>query len=67
MSSSSDSFLAKAASLAIAVLCHLIFVVPVPAGTGYTKIKWQKIADERDEILTKQSQEEFKEKQLPVS
>ena len=39
----------------------------IPAGTGSTKIKWQEVADERDEILTKQSQEEFKEKQLPIS
>ena len=27
----------------------------IPAGTGYTKLKWQKSAKERDQILDKQS------------
>ena len=27
----------------------------IPAGTGYTKLKWQKSADERDKILDRQS------------
>ena len=33
----------------------------VPAGTGSTKIKWQKVAHERDSLLA----EESKEKQIP--
>ena len=39
----------------------------IPAGTGYTKIKWQKTADERDAELSKQSTAEDAEKQLPVT
>jgi len=40
----------------------------VPAGTGHTKIKWQKAAEERDAALAKESPpEEFKEKQLPIT
>ena len=39
----------------------------IPAGTGATKMKWQKVADERDSLLTKQSSEEFKEKQIPIT
>ena len=40
----------------------------VPAGTGHTKIKWQKLAEERDAALTKDSSpEETKEKQLPAT
>ena len=39
----------------------------IPAGTGSTKIKWQKVADERDSLLTKQSSEELKEKQIPIT
>ena len=39
----------------------------IPAGTGYTKSKWQEIADERDSLLTKQSSEKFKEKQIPIT
>ena len=27
----------------------------IPAGTGYTKIKWQKAADERDDALSKET------------
>ena len=36
----------------------------VPAGTGATKIKWQKIANERDALLVDQSSKELKEKQF---
>jgi len=39
----------------------------VPAGTGATKIKWQKIANERDATLANQSPEELKEKQFPAT
>jgi DNA-directed RNA polymerase subunit beta' len=39
----------------------------IPAGTGATKLKWQKLADERDSLLTKQSSDESKEKQFPIS
>ena len=35
----------------------------IPAGTGYTKAKWQKVANERDSFLTKQSPEEIEKKQ----
>ena len=37
----------------------------IPAGTGFTKIKWQKLANERDSSLTKQSSQEIQEKQAP--
>ena len=37
----------------------------IPAGTGSTKIKWQKIANERDALLAEQSTDKFKEKQFP--
>ena len=30
----------------------------IPAGTGYTKAKWQEVANERDSLLTKQSSKE---------
>ena len=39
----------------------------IPAGTGSTKIKWQEVANERDSLLTKQSSEESKEKQFPIT
>ena len=39
----------------------------IPAGTGSTKTRWQKIADERDEILSNQSSEDTKDKQLPIT
>ena len=39
----------------------------IPAGTGATKMKWQKVAEERDSLLTKQSSEESKEKQIPIT
>ena len=39
----------------------------IPAGTGYTKIKWQKIAKERDDSLAEHSFEETKEKQFPAT
>ena len=35
----------------------------IPAGTGYTKNKWQTVANERDSVLSKQSPEEIQEKQ----
>jgi len=37
----------------------------IPAGTGSTKIKWQKTADERDQALKEASSETPKEEQLP--
>ena len=36
----------------------------VPAGTGATKIKWQKTADERDALLVDQASKELKEKEF---
>ena len=43
----------------------------IPAGTGYTKIKWQKAADERDAAIREKanndSAEETADKQLPAS
>ena len=43
----------------------------VPAGTGSTKIKWQKVANERDFLLAEETKEELKEelkeKQIPPS
>ena len=39
----------------------------IPAGTGYTKIKWQKAADERDLSLEKKEAESEDNKQLPAS
>ena len=39
----------------------------IPAGTGATKMKWQKIAEERDALLTKQTSEESKQKQIPIT
>lgn len=39
----------------------------IPAGTGYTKIKWQKFADERDEALSKKSADKPSDKQLPAT
>ena len=38
----------------------------IPAGTGITKVKWQKIADSRDEAMAKTT-EKHREKQLPVT
>ena len=35
----------------------------IPAGTGYTKTKWQEVARERDSLLTKESSKETSEKQ----
>ena len=37
----------------------------IPAGTGATKIKWQKVARERDSALANQSQADLKEKLIP--
>ena len=39
----------------------------IPAGTGYSKAKWQQIAEERDSLLTKQSSDESKEKQISIT
>ena len=39
----------------------------VPAGTGSTKIKWQKTANERDALLVDQSPKELKEKQISAA
>lgn len=39
----------------------------IPAGTGATKIKWQKIADERDKELSKQSAKVQADKQLTAT
>jgi len=40
----------------------------VPAGTGHTKIKWQKTAESRDAAVTKTEQsEKIEEKQLPAT
>ena len=38
----------------------------VPAGTGATKIKWQKAAELRDEAISKQTIKEIDEKNLPT-
>ena len=38
----------------------------IPAGTGATKIKWQRIAESRDAALIKSRAEESKEKLLPT-
>ena len=35
----------------------------IPAGTGYSKAKWQEVANERDSLLTKQSSKEIEKKQ----
>jgi len=39
----------------------------IPAGTGHTKIKWQKIAEEKDELLSELSASETSDKQLPAN
>ena len=39
----------------------------IPAGTGHTKIKWQKIAEEKDELLSEVSTNETSDKQLPAN
>ena len=36
----------------------------IPAGTGATKIKWQKNADELDEALLNETSKETEEKQI---
>ena len=38
----------------------------IPAGTGSTKNKWQKVAKDRDAILSDQSDERFPENQIPT-
>ena len=35
----------------------------IPAGTGYTKIKWQETADSRDSALSKEVSKETEEKE----
>jgi len=39
----------------------------IPAGTGHTKIKWQKEAAEKDAALAKEISEKSEEKQLPTT
>ena len=39
----------------------------IPAGTGHTKIKWQKIAEEKDKLLSELSDSETSDKQLPAN
>tara|TARA_B100001179_G_C18237584_1_gene252654 strand:- start:84 stop:506 length:423 start_codon:yes stop_codon:yes gene_type:complete len=43
----------------------------IPAGTGYAKIKWQKFANERDEVLSQKSSDKSADKptdkQLPAT
>ena len=39
----------------------------IPAGTGHTKIKWQKIAEEKDKLLSELSASETSDKQLPAN
>ena len=42
-------------------------IYKIPAGTGSTKIKWQETADSRDLALSKETQSETEEKQLPTT
>jgi len=39
----------------------------IPAGTGSTKIKWQKIANERDSLLSESTSKDKKESQTPAT
>jgi len=39
----------------------------IPAGTGFSKMKWQEVATERDSSLVKEASEEIKKKQIPIS
>ena len=39
----------------------------IPAGTGSTKIKWQNIADERDDAINEKRSTESDDKQLPAT
>ena len=39
----------------------------IPAGTGFTKIRWQKTAHERDTLLENQSKEDLQEKPFPAA
>ena len=39
----------------------------IPAGTGSTKVKWQKIANERDALLAEQPSDKLEEKQFPAT
>jgi DNA-directed RNA polymerase subunit beta' len=38
----------------------------IPAGTGHTKIRWQKIAEAKDKALSELSSTESSDKQLPA-
>ena len=38
----------------------------IPAGTGATKNRWQKVAKDRDALLSEQSSDKFPEKQIPT-
>jgi len=38
----------------------------IPAGTGHTKIKWQKTAESRDAALSEEKSKETEDKQLPL-
>ena len=38
----------------------------IPAGTGHTKIKWQKTAESRDAALSEEKSKEIEDKQLPL-
>jgi len=39
----------------------------IPAGTGHTKIKWQKVAESRDEALASSKEASSDKEQLPVT
>jgi len=39
----------------------------IPAGTGATKNRWQKVANERDALLAEPQEDKFKEKQFPAT
>jgi len=39
----------------------------IPAGTGITKVRWQRTAAARDAVLAKEASEEAEKKQLPPS
>ena len=36
----------------------------IPAGTGYTKMKWQKSANERDSLIENTSEKEAEKKDV---
>jgi DNA-directed RNA polymerase subunit beta' len=39
----------------------------IPAGTGHTKTKWQKIAEEKDAAVSKETTKESSDKQLQAT